>query len=65
MIKSEPADRSKVLEADSILKALSIENEEDVERLLGYFFEDTTDDDEDSDAEDAGGKDPLAVIRRR
>ena len=64
LIKGVPGDRSKVLEADSILKALSIENEEDVERLLGYFFDDTTDEDEDSDAE-GDGKDPLSVIRAK
>jgi dynein regulatory complex protein 1 len=58
-------DISQVLEADSILKALSIEDEADVERLLGYFFETTTDEDEDSDAEDGGdSKDPLAALRR-
>ena len=63
-MKYAPSDRVKVLEADSILKALSIENESDVERLLGYFFETTTDEDEDSDAEDNSAKDPLAVLRR-
>ena len=63
-MKYAPDDRVKVLEADSILKALSIENETDVERLLGYFFETTTDEDEDSDAEDNSAKDPLAVLRR-
>ena len=64
-IKGDGSNSSKVLEADSILKALSIENETDVERLLGYFFETTTDEDEDSDAEDSGAnKDPLAALRR-
>ena len=55
---------SQVLEADSILKALSIENEKDVERLLGYFFDTTTDEDEDSDGEDQSQKDPLGALRK-
>jgi dynein regulatry complex protein 1 len=63
-IKYAPNDRAKVLEADSILKALSIENETDVERLLGYFFDTTTDEDEDSDAEDNGSNDPLRALRQ-
>jgi len=63
-IKYAPSDRAKVLEADSILKALSIENEKDVERLLGYFFTTTTEEDEDSDAEDNGEADPLAALKK-
>ena len=65
-MKNVPSDTAKVLQADSILKALSIENEADVERLLAYFFDVTTDEDEDSDDEGAsGGKDPLQAIRSK
>ncbi len=45
----------KVAKADSILKALSIENEKDIEKLLSYFFTKTREDDADSDDEGENG----------
>jgi dynein regulatory complex protein 1 len=46
---------SSVAKADSILKALGIENEKDVERLLTYFFENVYDNDG-SDDEGTGNE---------
>lgn len=65
MTQHMSADKARVLEADSILKALSIEDEGDVERLLGYFFDTTTDDDEDSDSEEAGDRSLQATVKVR
>eukprot|EP00943_MAST-04B_sp_MAST-4B-sp1_P007427 g7427.t1 len=45
----------KVAKADSILKALSIENEKDIEKLLSYFFTKIHEDDADSDDEGENG----------
>ena len=46
---------AKVAKADSILKALGIENEKDIEKLLSYFFNKTYDDDAESDDEGENG----------